>query len=92
MPTLTTCLWFDDQALAAAEFYVSVFPDSEITDVSRIGPAVASPDDLSGCDQRARPPTTGEPTCARTSSTGRRPTGASRSGGRWSSPTSCPGS
>ncbi len=38
MPTLTTCLWFDDQALDAAEFYVSVFPDSVITDVSRIGP------------------------------------------------------
>ena len=38
MPTLTTCLWFDDQALDAAEFYVSVLPDSEITDVARIGP------------------------------------------------------
>ena len=38
MPTLTTCLWFDDQALDAAEFYVSVLPNSEITDVARIGP------------------------------------------------------
>jgi predicted 3-demethylubiquinone-9 3-methyltransferase (glyoxalase superfamily) len=38
MPTLTTCLWFDDQALDAAEFYVSVLPSSEITDVARIGP------------------------------------------------------
>lgn len=38
MPTLTTCLWFDDQALEAAEFYVSVLPNSEITDVARIGP------------------------------------------------------
>lgn len=28
---LTTCLWFDDQAEAAAEFYVSVFPNSRIT-------------------------------------------------------------
>ena len=37
MPTLTTCLWFDDQGLDAAEFYVSVFPNSEITDVNRIG-------------------------------------------------------
>ena len=38
MPTLTTCLWFDDQALEAAQFYVSVLPNSEITDVTRIGP------------------------------------------------------
>ena len=38
MPTLTTCLWFDDQALDAAEFYVSVFPNSEITDMARFGP------------------------------------------------------
>lgn len=37
MPTLTTCLWFDDQGLDAAEFYVSVFPNSQITDVARIG-------------------------------------------------------
>jgi len=37
MPTLTTCLWFDDTALDAAEFYVSVFPDSEITAVTRVG-------------------------------------------------------
>jgi predicted 3-demethylubiquinone-9 3-methyltransferase (glyoxalase superfamily) len=32
MPTLTTCLWFDGTALDAAEFYVSLFPNSEITD------------------------------------------------------------
>ena len=38
MPTLTTCLWFDDQALDAAEFYVSVFPNSEVTAVHRTGP------------------------------------------------------
>ena len=38
MPTLTTCLWFDDQALDAAEFYVSVFPNSKVTEVSRFGP------------------------------------------------------
>ena len=38
MPTLTTCLWFDDQGLDAAEFYVSVFPNSAITDVNRVGP------------------------------------------------------
>lgn len=33
MPRLTPNLWFDDQALAAAEFYVSVFPNSRITNV-----------------------------------------------------------
>jgi len=38
MPTLTTCLWFDDQALDAAKFYVSVFANSEVTDVTRFGP------------------------------------------------------
>jgi len=38
MPTLTTCLWFDDQALDAAEFYVSVFNNSAVTDVTRFGP------------------------------------------------------
>lgn len=38
MPTLTTCLWFDDDGLDAAEFYVGVFPNSAITDVMRTGP------------------------------------------------------
>lgn len=28
--TLTTCLWFDGNARAAAQFYVSIFPDSSI--------------------------------------------------------------
>jgi predicted 3-demethylubiquinone-9 3-methyltransferase (glyoxalase superfamily) len=34
---ITPHLWFDDQAEQAAEFYVSIFPDSEITGVSRYG-------------------------------------------------------
>ncbi len=29
-PRLTICLWFDGNARAAAEFYVSVFPDSSL--------------------------------------------------------------
>jgi predicted 3-demethylubiquinone-9 3-methyltransferase (glyoxalase superfamily) len=33
---LTPCLWFDDQAEAAAEFYTSVFPNSRITRVTRL--------------------------------------------------------
>jgi len=32
MPAITPCLWFDDQAVEAAEYYVSVFPNSRITD------------------------------------------------------------
>ena len=31
MPTIAPCLWFDDQAEQAAEYYVSVFPNSRIT-------------------------------------------------------------
>lgn len=34
MATLGTCLWYDDQAQEAAEFYVSVFPNSRITRVT----------------------------------------------------------
>lgn len=35
---ITPSLWFDGVALEAAEYYVSVFPNSRITDVSRMGP------------------------------------------------------
>ena len=31
---ITTCLWFDDQAEAAAAFYVGLFPDSRILSTS----------------------------------------------------------
>ena len=34
MPSITPNLWFDTQALEAAEFYVSVFPNSKITNVT----------------------------------------------------------
>lgn len=36
---LATCLWFDDQGEEAANFYVSLFDDSRIVDVSRYGEA-----------------------------------------------------
>ena len=39
MPKITPCLWFDTQAEAAAEFYVSVFPNSRILETSRYGDA-----------------------------------------------------
>ena len=32
-----TCLWFEDRAVEAAEFYVSLFPDSRIVNVSTVG-------------------------------------------------------
>ena len=38
MTTITPCLWFDGNGLEAAEHYVSVLPDSRITDVSYYGP------------------------------------------------------
>lgn len=34
--TLTTHLWYDQEAREAAEFYVSIFPDSRIKSVSQI--------------------------------------------------------
>jgi predicted 3-demethylubiquinone-9 3-methyltransferase (glyoxalase superfamily) len=35
MPKITPFLWFDTQAEEAAEFYVSLFPNSKITSVTR---------------------------------------------------------
>jgi predicted 3-demethylubiquinone-9 3-methyltransferase (glyoxalase superfamily) len=37
MPSITPYLWFDTQGLEAAEFYVSLFPNSEITAVTHYG-------------------------------------------------------
>ena len=37
MPRITPMLWFDDQALEAAEFYCSTFPNSEIRTVTHYG-------------------------------------------------------
>ena len=34
MPRITPNLWFDTQGEEAAEFYVSVFPNSKITNVT----------------------------------------------------------
>ena len=39
MPRLVTSLWFDTQALGAAEHYCSIFPRSEVTRVARYGEA-----------------------------------------------------
>jgi predicted 3-demethylubiquinone-9 3-methyltransferase (glyoxalase superfamily) len=37
MPRISPFLWFDNQAEEAANFYVSIFPNSKITNVSRYG-------------------------------------------------------
>ncbi len=36
---ITPCLWFDHQAEEAANFYLSIFPNSKITAISRYGEA-----------------------------------------------------
>jgi predicted 3-demethylubiquinone-9 3-methyltransferase (glyoxalase superfamily) len=43
MPAITPNLWFDTEGEEAAEFYVSVFPNSKITNVSRYGEAGPRP-------------------------------------------------
>ena len=41
MQGITACLWFDDQAEAAARFYTSVFRDAKLGSISRYGEAGA---------------------------------------------------
>ena len=36
MQKISTCLWFDTQAEEAANLYVSLFDDAEVTDVQRL--------------------------------------------------------
>ena len=43
MPRITPNLWFDTQGEEAAEFYVSVFPNSKITNVMHYGEAGPRP-------------------------------------------------
>jgi predicted 3-demethylubiquinone-9 3-methyltransferase (glyoxalase superfamily) len=43
MPRITPNLWFDTHAQEAAEFYVSVFPNSKVTNVSYYGEAGPRP-------------------------------------------------
>ena len=44
MPSITPCLWFENQGQEAAEFYISVFPNSRIVDIARYGPAGPGPE------------------------------------------------
>jgi len=41
---IATSLWFDDQAEEAAQFYVSLLPDSRIVEVARYGPGAPRPE------------------------------------------------
>jgi predicted 3-demethylubiquinone-9 3-methyltransferase (glyoxalase superfamily) len=43
MQKITPCLWFDDQAEEAANYYVSIFSNSTITDISRYGEGAPMP-------------------------------------------------
>jgi len=43
MPKITPNLWFDTQALEAAEYYVSIFPSSKITNVTHYNEAGPRP-------------------------------------------------
>jgi predicted 3-demethylubiquinone-9 3-methyltransferase (glyoxalase superfamily) len=43
MPRITPNLWFDTQSLEAAEFYVSVFPNSKVTNVTHYNAAGPRP-------------------------------------------------
>ena len=43
MQKITPCLWFDTEAEAAAELYVSLFADAKILDVTHYGEAAPRP-------------------------------------------------
>jgi predicted 3-demethylubiquinone-9 3-methyltransferase (glyoxalase superfamily) len=43
MPAITPFLWFNDTAEEAANFYVSIFPNSKVLTVSRYGDAGPGP-------------------------------------------------
>ena len=50
MQKITPCLWFDNQAEEAVNFYVSIFKNSKILKIARYGEAGA---EVSG-DRRER--------------------------------------
>jgi predicted 3-demethylubiquinone-9 3-methyltransferase (glyoxalase superfamily) len=44
MPEVTPFLWYDGDAEEAVRYYVSVIPDSQVTDISRYGPGMPYPE------------------------------------------------
>ena len=58
MPRIIPNLWFDTQAEEAAEFYVSVFPNSRVVEVSRYteaGPGPAGSGMVVDCELDGQP-------------------------------------
>jgi len=43
---ISTCFWFDTQAEEAAQFYVSLFPNSRVTGISRYGKGAPMPEGM----------------------------------------------
>ena len=54
-PTVVPHLWFDNEAVEAAEFHVSVFPDSRITNVTRLEHAPSGGVDIAALERAADP-------------------------------------
>ena len=50
MPSITPCLWFDNNLEEATEFYIKVFPNSSVLSLSRMpdGSALVADFDLDG--------------------------------------------
>jgi predicted 3-demethylubiquinone-9 3-methyltransferase (glyoxalase superfamily) len=48
MPKITPNLWFDTQAMAAAKFYVGLFPNAEISNLRYYGEPGSRPRGASG--------------------------------------------
>ena len=46
----TICLWYDKDALAAANFYAATFPDSEVTAVNKAPGSASANSDASRSD------------------------------------------
>jgi len=44
MHNIHPCIWFEDQAEAAAQFYCSIFPNSQIKSVAYFGPGMQQPE------------------------------------------------
>ena len=44
LPKITPNLWFDTQAEEAAAFYIGIFPDSRIVNVTHYGPDMPGPE------------------------------------------------
>lgn len=46
MQNITPCLWFDNNAEEAANFYITLFPNSKITEITRYNDAASKAGDM----------------------------------------------